>query len=89
MATRSSNLPGCWSTLRDDVLSNQNLARAGERLGLGHCINVNGGTSTVSSGMLATATAAVLGAVEKDGGHKAFVSVLERLHLLQHSLLAL
>lgn len=39
--------------------------------------------------MLATATAAILGAVEKDGGHKAFVSVLERLHLLQHSLLAL
>ncbi|EXK36482.1 hypothetical protein FOMG_09658 [Fusarium oxysporum f. sp. melonis 26406] len=54
----------CWTTLRRDLISNDNLARVGRGHGLHKCINMNGGTTRVSSGMVATAVEAILGAVE-------------------------
>ncbi|QKD61565.2 uncharacterized protein FOBCDRAFT_286224 [Fusarium oxysporum Fo47] len=54
----------CWTTLRRDLISNDNLARVGRGHGLHKCINMNGGTTRVSYGMVATAVEAILGAVE-------------------------
>ncbi|SCO91575.1 uncharacterized protein FRV6_15703 [Fusarium oxysporum] len=44
----------CWTTLRRDLISNDNLASVGRGHGLHKCINMNGGTTRVSSGMVAT-----------------------------------
>ncbi|VZI11148.1 unnamed protein product [Fusarium fujikuroi] len=57
----------CWTMLRHDLISNENLARVGMEHGLDTCINVNGGTVRVTPGMVATAVEAILGAVERDG----------------------
>ncbi|EXK81668.1 hypothetical protein FOQG_13959 [Fusarium oxysporum f. sp. raphani 54005] len=54
----------CWTTLRRDLISNDNLARVGRGHGLHKGFNMNGGTTRVSSGMVATAVEAILGAVE-------------------------
>uniref|UniRef100_A0A0D2YAC0 Uncharacterized protein n=1 Tax=Fusarium oxysporum (strain Fo5176) TaxID=660025 RepID=A0A0D2YAC0_FUSOF len=39
----------CWTTLRRDLISNDNLARVGRGHGLHKCINMNGGTTRVPS----------------------------------------
>ncbi|RYP93874.1 hypothetical protein DL770_000070 [Monosporascus sp. CRB-9-2] len=77
-----------WTTIRGEVLGNKNLSQVGEEHGLDKCINVNGGTPTVSTRMIATAVQAILGAVHKDGGHVAFAGVMDRLGLTEHALLS-
>ncbi|KAF5252836.1 hypothetical protein FANTH_2160 [Fusarium anthophilum] len=78
----------CWTTLRRDLISNENLTRVGREKGLHKCINMNGGTTRVSSGMVATTVEAILGAVEIDGGRDALAQVMNRLGLAQHGLLS-
>ncbi|EMT67594.1 hypothetical protein FOC4_g10005696 [Fusarium odoratissimum] len=39
----------CWTTLRRDLISNDNLARVGRGHGLHKCINMKGGTTRVPS----------------------------------------
>lgn len=75
--------------MKDEVLCIQSLARVGERSGLGRCINVNGGTTAVTSSMMATSIAAVLGAVEKKAGSEALRGVMATLGLMQHPMLSL
>lgn len=58
------------------------------RFGLDACINANGGTVRITFGMVATALEAVLGAVERDGGHDALASVMDHLGLTSHALLS-
>ncbi|KAM0079882.1 hypothetical protein ACKRZS_007967 [Fusarium odoratissimum] len=77
----------CWTTLRRDLISNDNLARVGRGHGLHKCINMKGGTTRVSSGMVATAVEAILGAVENDGGRDALAWVMKHLGLTEHALL--
>ncbi|RKL51066.1 hypothetical protein BFJ72_g519 [Fusarium proliferatum] len=77
----------CWTTLRRDLISNDNLTRVGRERGLHKCINMNGGTTRVSSGMVATAVEAILGAVEMDGGRDALARVMRHLGLTEHALL--
>ncbi|KAG5775088.1 hypothetical protein H9Q73_011235 [Fusarium xylarioides] len=77
----------CWTTLRRDLISNDNLTRVGREHGLDKCINMNGGTTRVSSGMVATALEAILGAVEIDGGRDALARVMKHLGLTEHALL--
>ncbi|EWY79919.1 hypothetical protein FOYG_16983 [Fusarium oxysporum NRRL 32931] len=79
----------CWTMLRHDLISNENLARVGMEHGLDTCINVNGGTVRVTPGMVATAVEAILGAVERDGGHGTLARVMAHLGLTQHALLSL
>ncbi|EXL66158.1 hypothetical protein FOPG_17648 [Fusarium oxysporum f. sp. conglutinans race 2 54008] len=79
----------CWTMLRHDLISNENLARVGMEYGLHACINVNGGTVQVTPGMVATAVEAILGAVERDGGHDTLARVMAHLGLTQHALLSL
>ncbi|KAF5689525.1 ribonuclease III [Fusarium circinatum] len=69
----------CWTTLRRDLISNENLTRVGRENGIHKCINMNGGTTRVSSGMVATAVEAILGAVEIDGGRDVLARVTNRL----------
>ncbi|KAB5536118.1 ribonuclease III domain-containing protein [Coniochaeta sp. 2T2.1] len=76
-----------WTTIRHDLVGNDNLARVGREHGLDNCINVNGGTVAVSPGMIATAVEAILGAAERDGGRDALVQVMSHLGLAQHALL--
>ncbi|KAH8706264.1 ribonuclease III domain-containing protein [Ilyonectria robusta] len=78
-----------WTTIRRDLVGNENLARVGMEHGLGNCINVNGGTSRVTPGMVATAVEAILGAVQRDGGLDALARVMDQLGLTQHDLLSL
>ncbi|KAH7259066.1 uncharacterized protein BKA55DRAFT_536769 [Fusarium redolens] len=78
----------CWTTLRRDPNSNDNLAQVGMGHGLDRCINMNGGTTRVSSGMVATAVEAILGAVDIDGGRDALARVMNHLGLTQHALLS-
>jgi hypothetical protein len=49
---------------------------------------MNGGTTRVSSGMVATAVEAILGAVDIDGGRDALARVMNHLGLTQHALLS-
>ncbi|KAI8401959.1 hypothetical protein FOFC_17264 [Fusarium oxysporum] len=79
----------CWTMLRHDLISNENLARVGMEHGLDTCINVNGGTVRVTPGMVATAVEAILGAVERDGGYDTLARVMAHLGLTQHALLSL
>ncbi|KAG5656817.1 hypothetical protein KAF25_010370 [Fusarium avenaceum] len=78
----------CWTTLRHQLLGNDNLGGVGMRFGLDACINANGGTTRITFGMVATALEAVLGAVERDGGHDALASVMDHLGLTSHALLS-
>ncbi|KAJ4128986.1 hypothetical protein NW768_007512 [Fusarium equiseti] len=78
----------CWTSLRNDLISNANLARVGMEHGLHACINANGGTLRVSPGMVATAVEAILGAMERDGGCDALVRVMAHLGLTQHALIS-
>ncbi|KAF4341932.1 ribonuclease III [Fusarium beomiforme] len=78
----------CWSTLRCELLSNENLSRVCKEHGLDKCINMNGGTTRVSSGMAATAVEAILGATEMDGGRNALATVMVRLGLTKHALIS-
>ncbi|KAF4945266.1 hypothetical protein FGADI_12086 [Fusarium gaditjirri] len=77
----------CWTTLRRDLISNDNLARVGRGHGLHMCVNMNRGTTRVNPGMVATAVEAILGAVEIDGGRDALVRVMKHLGLTEHALL--
>ncbi|RYP26155.1 hypothetical protein DL767_008151 [Monosporascus sp. MG133] len=77
-----------WTTIRGEVLGNKNLSQVGQEHGLDKCINVNGGTFAVGTGMIATAVQAILGAVHKDGGHVALAGVMDRLGLTEHALLS-
>ncbi|PCD21367.1 hypothetical protein AU210_016332 [Fusarium oxysporum f. sp. radicis-cucumerinum] len=79
----------CWTMLRYDLISNENPARVGMGHGLDTCINVNGGTVRVTPGMVATAVEAILGAVERDGGHDTLARVMAHLGLTQHTLISL
>jgi hypothetical protein len=78
----------CWTTLRHQLLGNENLGGVGMSLGLDACINANGGTVRITAGMIVTALEAVLGAVERDGGHNALASVMDHLGLTRHALLS-
>ncbi|KAF5607634.1 ribonuclease III [Fusarium pseudoanthophilum] len=78
----------CWTTLRRDLISNDKLANVGVEHGLDRCINMNGGTTRASNGMVATTVEAILGAVEIDGGRNALARVMNRLGLTQHTLLS-
>ncbi|RBA20587.1 hypothetical protein FPRO05_08034 [Fusarium proliferatum] len=75
------------TTLRRDLISNDKLTSVGRERGLHKCINMNGGTTRVSSGMVATAVEAILGAVEMDGGRDALARVMKHLGLTEHALL--
>ncbi|KAG9255769.1 ribonuclease III domain-containing protein [Emericellopsis atlantica] len=77
----------CWTTLRQGLLSNENLARVGTEHGLDNCINVNGGTERATPKMVATTVEAILGAVERDGGYDTLARVMAHLGLTQHGLL--
>lgn len=79
---------GSWSTIRNDVLGNDNLARVGYGLGLDQCLNLNPGTVSVSPAMMATTVEAILGAVHLDGGDTALTMVMENLGLT-HELLVM
>lgn len=65
-----SDLSGTWNSLRQSVLSNANLARVGQDLGLGPLIHCYAGT-IVSLNMLATSVEAIVGAVHMDAGDEA------------------
>lgn len=82
-----AGIQDCWTTLRRDLISNDNLTRVGRERGLHKCINMNGGTTRVSSGMVATAVEAILGAVEMDGDRDALARVMKHLGLTEHALL--
>ncbi|KAF2092796.1 hypothetical protein NA57DRAFT_49569 [Rhizodiscina lignyota] len=75
-----------WDTIRLDVLSNSNLAAVGFVHRLDRCINLNPGTTTVSSRTMATTLEAIMGAVHKDGGDSALGQVMAHLGLT-HELL--
>ncbi|KLP16002.1 Uncharacterized protein LW94_12698 [Fusarium fujikuroi] len=81
------DIKDCWTTLRRDLISNDNLTRVGRERGLHKCINMNGGTTRVSSGMVATAVEAIHGAVGMDGGRDALARVMKHLGLTEHALL--
>jgi hypothetical protein len=55
----------CRTILRHDLVGNEKLARVGVEHGLDTCINVNGGTTRVTHGIVATEVKAILGAVER------------------------
>ncbi|KAF5640215.1 ribonuclease 3 [Fusarium sp. NRRL 25303] len=78
----------CWTTLRRDLIGNDHLASVGVDHGLDRCINMNGGTTRASIGMVATTVEAILGAVKIDGGRDALARVMNRLGLTQHALLS-
>lgn len=77
---------GLWTTIRNDVLGNTNLAAVGFRAGLDACVHLNPGTNNVSNKTMATTIEAILGAVHRDGGDAALEKVMERLGLT-HALL--
>lgn len=77
-----------WTTLRHELLGNENFGLVGMSHGLDACIISNGGTVRVTAGMVATALEAILGAVERDGGYDAFVGVMAHLGLTRHALLS-
>jgi ribonuclease-3 len=86
--TKSGNLLNTsdWNTLRNDMLSNDNLAQRGYSLGVGSCVFCNEGT-TVSAKMVAGTLQAIVGAVHQDGGDDAVLRVIEHLGFTQHPLL--
>lgn len=68
------------------MLSNGNLARRGQDLGIGTCVFCNEGT-VVSAKMIASTLEAIVGAVYLDGGDAAVSLVIEHLGLTNHRLL--
>jgi ribonuclease-3 len=81
-------VPACWTTLRNEVLSNDALARRGYRLGVEACISQAGGAYQKTPKMVATTLQAIVGAVFQDGGDEAVGSLIERFGFLNHSLLS-
>ncbi|OAQ98330.1 hypothetical protein LLEC1_08056 [Akanthomyces lecanii] len=71
-----------WTSIRNNVLSNDSLAKTGFDFGLDTCINTHAGTTAVSKKMMATAVEAILGAVHLDGGDNALRRVMGHLGLI-------
>ena len=75
-----------WTTLREDMLSNDNLARRGYHYGIGALVYCNVGT-VVSAKMVASTLEAIIGAVYRDGGDTAVLQVIRHLGFFEHRLL--
>ncbi len=79
--------PDFWPTIQGEVLGHSNLAEVGGRCGLYHCINAKTSHVPITPTMIGKTVSAVLGAVDRDGGHEALCRVMDRLGLRQHNLL--
>ncbi|KAF3045353.1 hypothetical protein E8E11_007882 [Didymella keratinophila] len=77
---------GDWTTLRNDMLSNDSLARRGYDHGIDPFVYCNIGT-IVSAKMIASTLEAIIGAVYQDGGDIAVLQVIEHLGFFEHRLL--
>lgn len=75
-----------WTTLRNDMLSNDSLARRGYTHGIDTYVFCNEGT-VVSVKMVASTLEAIIGAVYQDGGDAAVLRVMEHFGFLEHRLL--
>ncbi|KAJ4318683.1 hypothetical protein N0V94_004300 [Neodidymelliopsis sp. IMI 364377] len=75
-----------WTTLRNDMVSNENLARVGYALGIDTCVFCNEGT-VVSAKMVTNTVEAIVGAIYQDGGDDAATRVIIHLGLTQHGLI--
>jgi ribonuclease-3 len=82
-----THAPTRWTTLRKELLSNEALGKRGEDLGVHHCVYVAGGMYAKSNKMVATALAAIIGAVYQDAGDEAVTRVIEHLGFLNHRIL--
>lgn len=76
-----------WTTLRLDISANDKLAQRGFNIGLDRCVITDVGNPRVTSKMMATTFAALIGAVYQDGGDEAVNTVVVKLGLLNHDLL--
>lgn len=74
------------TTLRNDMLSNDRLARRGYDHGIDAYVYCNMGT-IVSAKMVASTLEAIIGAVYQDGRDSAVFQVIERLGFFEHRLL--
>jgi ribonuclease-3 len=79
--------PAQWTQLRNDIISNDALARRGYTTGVDNVVIKAPSTPTLSSRMVATAVAAIIGAVHEDGGDDAVHSVMQHLGFFDHALL--
>jgi ribonuclease-3 len=75
-----------WTKLRNDLLTNDTLARRGYEVGIDECVITAESTSTVSSKMTATTLEAIIGAVYADGGDSAVQRVMEHIGFFNHNL---
>jgi ribonuclease-3 len=76
-----------WTSMRNDLLSNDALARRAYQAGLDKCVITADSQPAVSSKMVATALEAVIGAVYQDGGNDAVQRVMQSLKFFDHPLL--
>ena len=64
-----TNIPGDWTRIQQNLVSNENLFRVGLSVGLGNCINKHPlNPVPTSRAVVATAVEAIIGAVFVDGG---------------------
>ncbi|KIW57534.1 hypothetical protein PV05_06075 [Exophiala xenobiotica] len=76
-----------WTTIRQEVVNNEYLAKVGNNNGLDKCIILNSGATSVSDKTMATFVKALFGAVKLDGGDAAVAGVVRQLKL-RYELLA-
>ncbi|EMD69446.1 hypothetical protein GGP41_004565 [Bipolaris sorokiniana] len=79
--------PAQWTQLRNDMISNDSLARRGYNSGIDKVIITASSTPHVSPKMVATTLAAIMGAVHEDGGDTAVHKVMQHLGFFNHTLL--
>ncbi|EUC30790.1 hypothetical protein COCCADRAFT_39015 [Bipolaris zeicola 26-R-13] len=79
--------PAQWTQLRNDIISNDALARRGYNAGIDKVIITASSTLNVSPKMVAATLGAIVGAVHEDGGDAAVHNVMEHLGFFDHILL--
>jgi ribonuclease-3 len=76
-----------WTSMRNELLSNDALARRAYKAGIDECVITADSNPAVSPRMVATALEAVIGAVYQDGGNDAVQRVMQSLGFFDHPLL--
>ncbi|KAH7066392.1 ribonuclease III domain-containing protein, partial [Paraphoma chrysanthemicola] len=86
-ANGEANSPERWTTLRNEMISNDALAQRGYQLGVDRCVYVAEGVYAKTAKMVATTLEAIVGAVLEDGGDDAVMRVIQHLGFLNHRFL--